>query len=197
MNQRLLKILPYGYSLEVFVVIMAYLESYGDTTAFFQAAARLSGRVSLLFFLIFAVYATLYPSVKEGIVLTVKTSLVKDFAIIHVIHWMFLATAVTLSHFELVPLRILGGALAYLMVIVMPLIYEKRILTSRPLPLMQNIYIIYVWLIFFMTYLSRVTGKTPTATGSMLAYTALMIATVGFMIWRVTLTIQQSRLTKA
>ena len=130
MNQRLLKILPYGYGLEVFVIIMAYLESYGDTTAFFQAAARLSGRVSLLFFLIFAVYATLYPSVKEGIVLTIKTSLVKDFAIIHVIHWMFLATAVTLSHFELVPLRVLGGALAYLMVIVMPLIYEKRILTS-------------------------------------------------------------------
>lgn len=191
MEKRLLKLLPYGYGLEVLVLITAYLQSYGDTTAFFQVAARLSGRVSLLFFLIYAIYTTVYPSVKEDIELKVKTSLSKDFAIIHVIHWMFLAVAVTLSGFELVFIRVLGGALAYLMIILMPLVYEKRILTKYPLSKLENGYIIYVWFIFFMTYLPRILGKVPTATGSMSSYIALMVLTVGFMVWYIILRMRQ------
>jgi hypothetical protein len=191
MDKRLLKILPYGYGLEALVFIMAYLESYGDTTAFFQAAARLSGRVSLLFFLIFGIYTTVYPSVKTGIELKVKTSLSKDFAIVHVIHWMFLAVAVTLSGFELVFIRVLGGALAYLMIIIMPLVYEKRLFVDKPLPILQNGYIIYVWLIFFMTYLPRILGKVPKVTGSLPTYIALMVITVGFMVWRIVFMMRQ------
>lgn len=194
MEKRLLRLLPYGYCLEVFVLIMSYLESYGDTTAFFQVAARLSGRVSLLFFLIYAIYTTVYPSVKEDIELKVKTSLSKDFAIIHVIHWMFLAVAVTLSGFEIVFIRVIGGALAYLMIILMPLVYEKRLFANRPLPMLENGYIIYVWFIFFMTYLPRILGKVPTATGTMSSYIALMILTIGFMIWRVILMQRDRRL---
>jgi hypothetical protein len=202
MEKRLLKLLPYGYGLEVMVLIMAYLESYGDTTAFFQVASRLSGRVSLLFFLIYAIYATLSPSpknrdsrtVKEGIELTVKTSLSKDFAIIHVIHWMFLAVAVTLSGFELVFIRMIGGALAYLMIILMPLVYEKRLFINRPLQMLENGYIIYVWFIFFMTYVPRILGKVPKATGSMSSYIALFVLTIGFMVWRVVLMQRERRL---
>ena len=126
----------------------------------------------------------MYPSVKEDIELKVKTSLSKDFAIIHVIHWMFLAVAVTLSGFELVFIRVIGGALAYLMIILMPLVYEKRILTKYPLSKLENAYIIYVWFIFFMTYLPRILGKVPTATGSMSSYIALMVLTVGFMVYK-------------
>lgn len=194
MEKRLLRLLPYGYCLEVFILIMSYLESYGDTTAFFQVAARLSGRVSLLFFLIYAIYTTVYPSVKEDIELKVKTSLSKDFAIIHVIHWMFLAVAVTLSGFEIVFIRVIGGALAYLMIILMPLVYEKRILTKYPLSKLENGYIIYVWFIFFMTYLPRILGKVPTATGTLPSYIALMILTIGFMVWRVVLMQRDRRL---
>lgn len=194
MEKRLLRLLPYGYCLEVFVLIMSYLESYGDTTAFFQAAARLSGRVSLLFFLIYAIYTTVYPSVKEDIEIKVKTSLSKDFAIIHVIHWMFLAVAVTLSGFEIVFIRVIGGALAYLMIILMPLVYEKRLFANRPLPMLENGYIIYVWFIFFMTYLPRILGKVPTATGTMSSYITLMVLTIGFMIWRVVLMQRDRRL---
>lgn len=194
MEKRLLRLLPYGYCLEVFILIMSYLESYGDTTAFFQVAARLSGRVSLLFFLIYAIYTTVYPSVKEDIELKVKTSLSKDFAIIHVIHWMFLAVAVTLSGFEIVFIRIIGGALAYLMIILMPLVYEKRLFADRPLPMLENGYIIYVWFIFFMTYLPRILGKVPTATGTLPSYIALMVLTIGFMVWRVILMQRDRRL---
>ncbi len=196
MERRLLKLLPYGYGLEALVLLMAYIESYGDTPAFFQAAARLSGRVSLLFFFILGIYATIYPSEipnteggtqteKERLVHKVKTSLSKDFAIVHVIHWMFLAVAIALSGFDIVPIRVLGGALAYALIIVMPLIYEKRLFADKPLPILENGYIIYVWFIFFMTYLPRVFGNAPKATGNLSSYIVFMAFTVAFMAWRV------------
>jgi hypothetical protein len=97
---------------------------------------------------------------------------------------MFLAVAVTLSGFELVFIRVIGGALAYLMIILMPLVYEKRILTKYPLSKLENGYIIYVWFIFFMTYLPRILGKVPTATGTMSSYIALMILTISFMVYK-------------
>lgn len=174
-----------GIALEVLVMLLAYIESKGDTTLFFQASARLSGRVSLMFFLFYGIYATRHPSVETGISLSIKTQLVTDFAVIHIIHWVFLAIAVKLSGFELVPFRVAGGALAYLMIVLMPFIYHKKLFASFSLLTMQHIYIFYVWLIFFMTYLSRLRGQTPTATGDMTAYQVLIAITSTFLIWRI------------
>lgn len=175
-----------GIALEVLVMLLAYIESKGDTTLFFQASARLSGRVSLMFFLFYGIYATRHPSVEwDSIPLAIKRQLTKDFAVIHIIHGVFLAIAVKLSGFELVPFRVAGGALAYLMIVLMPFIYHKKLFASFSLLTMQHIYIFYVWLIFFMTYLSRLRGQTPTATGDMTAYQVLMAITSAFLIWRI------------
>jgi hypothetical protein len=217
MERRLLKLLPYGYGLEALVLLMAYIESYGDTPAFFQAAARLSGRVSLLFFLILGIYATVYPALpsnteggvnpdnfverdtqteKERLTLKVKTSLSKDFAIVHVIHWMFLAVAIALSGFDIIPIRVLGGALAYAMIIVMPLVYEKRLFANKPLPFLENGYIIYVWFIFFMTYWPRIFGNAPKATGNLSSYIVFMVLTVAFMVWRVVFVMRKNEVAR-
>ena len=186
MKNKLTKLLITGIGLEILVMLLAYIESQGDTTLFFQASARLSGRVSLLFFLFYGIYATRHPSVEiDSVALSVKTMLVRDFAIIHVIHWVFLAIAVKLSGFELVPFRVLGGSLAYLMIVLMPFIYQKKLLLNVSLVTMQHVYIFYVWLIFFMTYLSRVRGQTPTATGNMTAYWVLIAVTAAFLAWRI------------
>ena len=186
MKNKITKLLITGIALELLVILLAFIESKGDMTLFFQASARLSGRVSLLFFLFYGIYATRNPSVETGsVALSVKTTLVRDFAVIHVIHWVFLAIAVILSGFELVPFRVLGGALAYLMIVLMPLIYQKKLLATVSLTTMQHVYIFYVWLIFFMTYLSRVRGQTPTATGNMWAYWVLMAVTTAFLVWRI------------
>ncbi len=175
-----------GIALEVLVMLLAFMESKGDTTLFFQASARLSGRVSLMFFLFYGIYATRHPSVEsDSIPLSIKTQLVTDFAVIHVIHWGFLAVAVVLSGFELVPFRVAGGALAYGMIVVMPFVYQKKLFASFSLLTMQHVYIFYVWLIFFMTYLSRLRGQTLTATGDMTAYQVLMAITSAFLIWRI------------
>ena len=186
MKNKLTKLLITGIGLEILVMLLAYIESQGDTTLFFQASARLSGRVSLLFFLFYGIYATRHPSVEIGsVALSVKTMLVRDFAVIHVIHWVFLAIAVKLSGFELVPFRVLGGSLAYLMIVLMPLIYQKKLFSTVSLVMMQHVYIFYVWLIFFMTYLSRVREQTPTATGDMTAYWVLIGITAAFLVWRI------------
>lgn len=181
-----------GIALELLVMLLAFIESKGDTTLFFQASARLSGRVSLMFFLFYGIYATRHPSVEsDSIPLSIKTQLTKDFAVIHIIHWVFLAIAVVLSGFELVPFRVAGGALAYSMIVVMPFVYQRKLFVSLPLPTMQNVYIFYVWLIFFMTYLSRVRGQTPTATGDMTAYWVLIVVTGAFLFWRIAKMIQE------
>lgn len=197
MKGKISKLLMLGIALEVFVMILAFIESKGDKTLFFQASARLSGRVSLIFFLFYGIYATRHPSVEIGIPLSIKTQLVSDFAVIHIIHWFFLAVAVVLSDFELVPFRVAGGALAYLMIVLMPFIYQKKLLSNISLITLQNVYVFYVWLIFFMTYLSRVRGQTPTATGQMFAYGVLIVVTMSFFVWRIVKIIRERALTKA
>ena len=191
MKSKISKLLMFGIALELIVVLLSYMESQGDTTLFFQAAARLSGRVSLAFFLFYGIFATRHPSVEIGSpVVSVKTQLVTDFAVIHIIHWVFLAIAVKLSGFELVPFRVAGGALAYGMIVVMPFIYQKKLFASLSLSMMQHVYIFYVWLIFFMTYLSRVREQTPTATGDMTYYWVLIAVTTSFLVWRIVKLIQ-------
>jgi hypothetical protein len=182
--KNLNKLLPFGIALEILVLIFAYLESQGDWTLFFQACARLSGRVSLLYFAFILVYTAQNPSVKKGSeVLRVKSVLTGDFAILHLIHGVFLAIAVYLSGFELVPFRVAGGALAYALIVAAPLVISRHWVSEKTLRKVQPIYIIYVWLIFFMTYLSRVRLQTPTATGSMPAYYVLIAITTGLILY--------------
>ena len=160
-----------GLLLEAIVLLAARQESNGETTAFFQSAARLSGRVSLLFFGAFVVYAARFPGVEAGSApLKIKGQLAFDFMVVHVIHWFLLAAAVHLSGFELVPFRLAGGILAYAMVVAMPFILSRRFVLPWSMARLQDIYVLYVWLIFFMTYLSRISGQTSTATGSMSFY---------------------------
>ncbi len=120
-----------GLLLEAIVLLAARQESNGDTTAFFQSAARLSGRVSLLFFGAFVVYAARFPGVEAGSApLKIKGQLAFDFMVVHVIHWFLLAAAVQLSGFELVPFRLAGGILAYAMVVVYAFYFEQAICSS-------------------------------------------------------------------
>ncbi|MES2797991.1 MAG: hypothetical protein V4683_18635 [Bacteroidota bacterium] len=174
----------WGLLLEILVLIFSYYESNGLVTSFFQAAARLSGRVSLLFFALLFIYSTVNIGFEPAL-LTNKYILAKDFAILHIIHWFLLATAVNLSGFELVPSRVFGGALAYLMILILPFLLKRVFLKNISLKWPMHIYLSYVWFIFFMTYVSRVTGKATNITGSLSSYWLLISATIILMIWRI------------
>jgi hypothetical protein len=188
MKKYLPKLLLIGLGLEMLVLLLSYLEANGNLTHFFQASARLSGRVSLLYFGFLFVYSTLNPSVEPNSEpLQVKYILARNFAILHVIHWYLLATAVRMSGFDLVPYKLMGGALAYLMIVLLPFILKRKLFPKLSLRLALNVYLPYVWLIFFITYLTRVLGKAAPITGIMPAYYLLISITLGLMIWRVSI----------
>jgi hypothetical protein len=76
---------------------------------------------------------------------------------------------VYLSGIPLVPIRLAGGFLAYLLIFVMPWMeiqFQQAKITSKQFSTLTLIYLYYVWFIFFMTYLSRVQGTFPSAGGS-------------------------------
>jgi hypothetical protein len=174
-----------GLILELAVLTIAWIECAGDNTHFFQAAARLSGRVSLLYFGFIVVFATYNPGFLYGSpVWRAKWRLYASFALVHVIHWCLLAVAVTLSGFELQPIRVAGGALAYGLVVGMPIILYFDLLSANTLVRIQSFYIFWVWLIFFLTYVTRLRGQTTTHTGSPSAWWVLVIITSGLMAWR-------------
>jgi VanZ family protein len=182
-----------GILLEIIILSIAYFEANDDITHFFQAAARLSGRVSLLFFSLLLVYDTLKTSNSDSVALQTKFILARNFAILHVIHWFLLATAVSMSSFELVPFRVAGGTLAYLMIVLLPFVIKRKILTNLPINWVFHIYIPYVWLIFFLTYLTRVQGKAKDVTGSMLTYKILITYSSILILWRISVLMKNSK----
>lgn len=186
------KSLLIGLLLESFVVLYSYFECSGNITYFFQTSARLSGRVSLLFFSLLFLYHTLQPDLKEKKVLDSKYNLSFNFAIIHIIHWFFLAVSVYINNFNLVPTRVIAGAIAYLIIIVLPFAIKRKILQKVALNKILNVYLFYVWFIFFMTYLSRLTSKDNHFSGSKSTYIVLIIFTIGLMLWRLIIQIKKS-----
>jgi hypothetical protein len=178
--------LTMGLGLEGLMLLAAWLESSGDTTVFFQAAARLSGRVSLLYFAVLLVQVTHQPAWNRQMPgFETNFRLFRDFAVLHVIHWGLLAVAVYRTGFELVPFRVAGGALAYLLVVGLPILLRTDWLTESTLRRLGAFYFFWVWLVFFLTYLTRLRGQAPIHTGSPAAWWPLLLVTVGLMAWRV------------
>jgi hypothetical protein len=177
--QNLLKnSLRIGLFLELVVLAFAYFEA-NDVTSFFQTSARLSGRVSLLLFAFVVYYFS--KNWKENLtsdsVWSEKYRLSRDFAIVHLIHWCFLAVAVSRSNFELKPLRIIAGAIAYLTIVAFPYLLKNKIFSAKQFFNFQNFYLYYVWFIMTMTYWSRVQHPTDYS-GSAIGYQLYMAAAV-------------------
>jgi len=148
------------------VVVLLGLWNYGAGLEGLQAVTRFSGRSSLaIFSLIFLLHH------QKGAFL--KSLLSNDyffvFAIAHGIHLIELLSFVYISHAPVIPYRVAGGFLAYSFIFAMPFVMQRHKLgkiRERPFSILANVYLYYVWLIFFMTYFSRVQGKVPHAGGS-------------------------------
>lgn len=151
--------------IEVGIALLAVI-NYGVTLEALQALTRFSGRASLIIFsLIFLFQHHQFIKIKS--ILSDKYFIV--FAIAHGIHLAELLTYVYLSGIPLVPIRLAGGFLAYLLIFVMPWMeiqFQQAKITSKQFSTLTLIYLYYVWFIFFMTYLSRVQGTFPSAGGS-------------------------------
>jgi hypothetical protein len=84
---------------------------------------------------------------------------------------------VTLAGVQLIPYRVAGGFIAYAFIFAMPIIQHYRQLdriTVRIYQKVEAIFIYYVWLMLFLTYLPRVQGNLPQAGGSFAEHVALL-----------------------
>jgi hypothetical protein len=163
--------------LELAVLALAYTEAGSNTLLFYKAAARLSGRLSLIVFAAAFLYDS-YRKTKQQVPDSKLLALLSTFAIVHIIHWFLLATAIYLGGVQLPALRLLGGVLAYIMIVALPIFTKKYKITPKIWSWISNLYFHYVWLIFALTYLARLTGKTSFASGSMPSYTVFASITM-------------------
>ena len=159
-------------AIEICIIVLGILSEGYSITAL-QTITRFSGRLSLfLFSAIFLLY-----NKPRTITVWLSDQFYLLFAIVHGIHLLELLSFVYLSGIELVPYRIAGGFLAYLFIFAMPFIQSYKMrgaISTRTYSTLETIFVYYVWLIFFLTYLPRVQGKLPKVGGSFAEHVALL-----------------------
>ena len=159
-------------AVEILIVVLGLLSDGYSLTAL-QTITRFSGRLSLfLFSAIFLLYNKPYT-----ITAWLSDRYYLLFAIVHGIHLAELLAFVYLSGAKLIPYRIAGGFVAYLFIFAMPLLQSytiRGLFSKRSYSIIETVFIYYVWLVFFLTYLPRVQGKLPQAGGSFAEHVALL-----------------------
>jgi hypothetical protein len=159
--------------IEVGIALLAVI-NYGATLETLQAVTRYSGRVSLaIFSLIFLFQNHRHISLKA----ILSDQYYSLFAIAHGIHLIQLLCYVYLSGNELIPVRLAGGFIAYVIIFIMPYaqrLYEKNRLSQIQFNRFGLLYTYYIWFIFFMSYLPRVRGTLPNVGGSYAEFVVLL-----------------------
>lgn len=130
---------------------------------------RFSGRLSLVFFSLF-----LIAREKSSLHKWISNYPFTLFAIIHGIHLVELSLYVQLSGNKIIPVRVAGGFLAYLMIFIMPFL-KTKVVNRKVMARLEQVYFVYVWFIFFMSYLPRVLGALPNVGGSYPEFVVLFV----------------------
>ncbi len=166
-----------GILIEVLIFFVCYLY-FDNIVEVFRHSARYSGRVSWLFYLlIFYFFARTY-NVQNKQVLENLRALVTVFCVMHLIHFVFLAANIYLSDIPLVPVKLLGGGLGYLLIVAFPIFFHK--ITNNPIRL---IYFYYLGIIILATYLARIKGDFEGAQPSVIHYVGLTSILIAFMVY--------------
>ena len=158
---------------EVGIALLAVI-NYGISLEALQALTRFSGRTSLTIFSLIFLFQN-HTYVKAKSILSEKYFLI--FAIAHGIHLVELLSYVYVSGIPLVPIRLAGGFLAYLIIFAMPWIENlsnQSKISERQFSMITLFYLYYVWFIFFMTYISRVEGTFPNGGGTYFEHVTLL-----------------------
>ncbi len=133
------------------IIFFIFFYSKQDLGDVFRYSARYSGRLSLIIYL-YCFYKFYRAFLNSDNLKRVK-DLVFIFGVLHVIHFGFLALSVHLNNLPIIPVKITGGALAYLMIIIYPFIIEKI-----KKHIYHLIYFYYVGIVMLMTYVARIKG---------------------------------------
>ena len=158
-----------GFVLGVLIEVLLFIFLYSfepEINEVFRYAARYSGRLSLVMYLL-CFFLFKEASLKNKSLEITKKAL-GIFAIMHVIHFIFLAFSMHLNEVPIIPTRMAGGFIAYLMIVVYPFYINK---INRKV--YHLIYFYYVGFVMLMTYISRIRGQFVGANPEMFHFIAM------------------------
>lgn len=137
---------------EIFLACLTYFQFEEITVESFRIFVRYSGRFSFFTFLILMI-SEYNPMNFEKILSNRPYS---AFVIVHGIHLSFVFTYLYLSGKTPAIGRLLPGILAYLLIFISPLFETSFLKRSNAALWPRRIYILYVWIVFVMTFLPKV-----------------------------------------
>jgi hypothetical protein len=159
--------------LEIAMAVLAYF-NYDYSLEGLQALTRYSGRLSLG---VFSILFLLLPDRADLLSRILSTRPFHVFALTHGIHLIILLTYNGLSGNQLIPLRIAGGFIAYVIIFAMPHLHirqERGLISLTQFKIYLSTYLYFTWFIFFMTYLPRVQGQVTQVGGRYWEFVALL-----------------------
>ena len=115
LNTDLKKLLIIGFLVEALIFVFFYqiTDNWGEI---FRLSARYSGRLSLIIYLI-CFYHFTFSFIKKNSSEKLNNSII-IFCFLHFIHFIFLALSVYLNDLPIIPIKLTGGFIAYLMILI-------------------------------------------------------------------------------
>ena len=168
------KIISFGVFVELLIFLIFFL-SVDDISETFRYSARYSGRLSLIVYLYcFYVFSREFERNKYN-----KTKkVVLLFSVLHLIHFIYLAFSVWLNELPIIPYKLLGGFIAYVLIIIYPLLIDKIKKT-----IYHIIYFYYVGIVMAVTYLARIKGEFIGAPTELFHYFGFSIVILIFILF--------------
>ena len=166
------QLLYFGVLLEIIIFLIFYYikEDIGNL---FRYSARYSGRFSLM------IYLYCFYLFKNAFLINQNLNRVKDlvfiFGVLHLIHFGFLALSVYLNDLPIIPVKVMGGAVAYLMIIIYPFLINKI-----KNPIYHLIYFYYVGIVMLLTYVARLKGDFEGANPEIFHKVAFLVLILTF-----------------
>jgi hypothetical protein len=155
-------------ALEILIILFPIASQGQLTLEALHISTRFSGRLSLVAFSVI-----LLTRDKSSALGWVSDKPFLLFTTLHGIHLVELLVYVTWLGTPLIPIRILGGALAYVFIFVMPWASGK--FTGTKMNRIEIAFFSCVWLIFFLTYLPRVLRQLPNVGGTFTEHVILFV----------------------
>ena len=169
-SPRLLILIGIIFESVLFFTFFLLKDDLGEV---FRYAARYSGRFSFVLYL-----RAFYWFIKEH---TLNLPLIRTkkwvtvFSIMHLIHFGFLAASVELNDLPIVPIKVIGGFLAYVGILCYPFfIGNIRKIASHLM------YFYYVGFVMAMTFLARIRGEFVGADPEVFHFIGLGIVLISF-----------------
>ena len=168
------KIISFGVFVELLIFLIFFL-SVDDISETFRYSARYSGRLSLIVYLYcFYVFSREFERNKYN-----KTKkVVLLFSVLHLIHFIYLAFSVWLNELPIIPYKLLGGFIAYVLIIIYPWLIDKLKKT-----IYHIVYFYYVGIVMAVTYLARIKGEFVGAPTELFHYFGFSIVILIFILF--------------